>query len=239
VIGLLPENTPLPASDKMTYLLARLEVGSRAWRPRAGRQETSLVPSTAARPLMARGQSWALCEAHRRPVPARPQVNPSRDMAAALLSVATGESSMKEAVGPAVGCLMATFGTNMIASCIFDFEDPEDLRCGRTPHAPGLRAVIAGACARGRAAHPEARPSPHAPQLLQRGRAHRAVGPADPAHLRAAGAGGGLDGGAGAGVRGDGCAGGCRGRRQARHALPTPAGHHSPQAVRVLPCHEG
>lgn len=26
VIGLLPENTPLPASDKMTYLLARLEV---------------------------------------------------------------------------------------------------------------------------------------------------------------------------------------------------------------------
>lgn len=27
VVGLLPENTPLPASDKMTYLLARLEVG--------------------------------------------------------------------------------------------------------------------------------------------------------------------------------------------------------------------
>ncbi|PNW77017.1 hypothetical protein CHLRE_10g418950v5 [Chlamydomonas reinhardtii] len=80
VISLLPENTPLPASDKMTYLLARLEV------------------------------------------------NPGRDMAAALLSVATGESTMKEAVGPAVGCLMATFGTNMIASCIFDFEDPEDLR---------------------------------------------------------------------------------------------------------------
>ena len=26
VISLLPENTPLPASDKMTYLLARLEV---------------------------------------------------------------------------------------------------------------------------------------------------------------------------------------------------------------------
>jgi hypothetical protein len=36
VITLLPENTPLPASDKMTYLLARLEVGpSRAGcRPR-------------------------------------------------------------------------------------------------------------------------------------------------------------------------------------------------------------
>ncbi|GLC45429.1 hypothetical protein PLESTB_000619800 [Pleodorina starrii] len=80
VISLLPENTPLPASDKMTYLLARLEV------------------------------------------------NPGRDMAAALLTVATGESTMKEAVGPAVGCLMATFGTNMIASCIFDFDDPEDLR---------------------------------------------------------------------------------------------------------------
>lgn len=26
VVGLLPENTPLPASEKMTYLLARLEV---------------------------------------------------------------------------------------------------------------------------------------------------------------------------------------------------------------------
>lgn len=28
VVGLLPENTPLPASDKMTYLLARLELVS-------------------------------------------------------------------------------------------------------------------------------------------------------------------------------------------------------------------
>ena len=27
VVGLLPENTPLPTSEKMTYLLARLEVG--------------------------------------------------------------------------------------------------------------------------------------------------------------------------------------------------------------------
>lgn len=34
---------------------------------------------------------------------------------------------MTEAIGPAVGCLMATFGTNMISSCIFDFEDPQDL----------------------------------------------------------------------------------------------------------------
>lgn len=59
---------------------------------------------------------------------ARPQINPGRDIAASLLSVATGETTMKEAVGPAVGCLMATFGTNMIASCIFEFEDPEDLK---------------------------------------------------------------------------------------------------------------
>jgi kinesin family protein 4/21/27 len=35
---------------------------------------------------------------------------------------------MNEAVGPAVGCLMATFGTNMISSCIFDFPDPEELK---------------------------------------------------------------------------------------------------------------
>ena len=35
---------------------------------------------------------------------------------------------MADAVGPAVGCLMATFGTNMISSHIFDFEDPKDLK---------------------------------------------------------------------------------------------------------------
>ncbi len=46
---------------------------------------------------------------------------------AALLKVAAGTSTMNEAVGPAVGCLMATFGTNMISSCIFEFQDPEDL----------------------------------------------------------------------------------------------------------------
>ena len=34
---------------------------------------------------------------------------------------------MGDAVGPAVGCLMATFGTNMISSCIFDFDDPDEL----------------------------------------------------------------------------------------------------------------
>jgi kinesin family protein 4/21/27 len=48
-------------------------------------------------------------------------------MSAALQRVAAGEASMTEAVGPAVGCLMATFGTNMISSCIFEFQDPEDL----------------------------------------------------------------------------------------------------------------
>lgn len=79
VIGLLPENTPLPASDKMTYLLARLEVHN------------------------------------------------SKDIEASLLKVAANELTMNEAVGPAVGCLMATFGTNMISSCIFEFEDPVDL----------------------------------------------------------------------------------------------------------------
>ena len=34
---------------------------------------------------------------------------------------------MADAVRPADGCLMATFGTNMISPCIFDFDDPEDL----------------------------------------------------------------------------------------------------------------
>mmetsp|Transcript_2102 Transcript_2102/g.5351 ORF Transcript_2102/g.5351 Transcript_2102/m.5351 type:complete len:931 (+) Transcript_2102:94-2886(+) len=80
VIGLLPENTPLPASEKMTYLLARLEL------------------------------------------------NPNKDLNATLQRVVNRETTMNEAVGPAVGCLMATFGTNMISSCIFDFEDPEDLK---------------------------------------------------------------------------------------------------------------
>lgn len=79
VVKLLPENTPLPASNKMTYLIARLEL-----HPAVSIQERlSLV--------------------NEQGVP------------------------MADAVGPAVGCLMATFGTNMISSCIFDFDDPEDL----------------------------------------------------------------------------------------------------------------
>lgn len=35
---------------------------------------------------------------------------------------------MNTAVGPAVGCLMATFGTSLITDCIFDFDDPEQLQ---------------------------------------------------------------------------------------------------------------
>lgn len=72
-----------------------------------------------------------------RPYAVHVQVNPSggpagdggaRDLAASLLQVAAGEATMNDAVGPAVGCLMATFGTNMISSCIFEFDDPDDLR---------------------------------------------------------------------------------------------------------------
>ncbi len=49
------------------------------------------------------------------------------DINASLQRVVAGEATMNAAVGPAVGCLMATFGTNMISSCIFEFQDPEDL----------------------------------------------------------------------------------------------------------------
>jgi hypothetical protein len=35
---------------------------------------------------------------------------------------------MNSAVGPAVGCLMATFGTSLITDCIFDFDDPVQLQ---------------------------------------------------------------------------------------------------------------
>lgn len=56
------------------------------------------------------------------------QINPDKDINETLQRVVNGETTMSEAVGPAVGCLMATFGTNMISSCIFEFEDPEDLR---------------------------------------------------------------------------------------------------------------
>ncbi|KAG2499091.1 hypothetical protein HYH03_003274 [Edaphochlamys debaryana] len=62
---------------------------------------------------------------------ARHEVSPGLDMAAVLRSVAAGEASMEEAVGPAVGCFSASFRTDEIAADIFEFEDPEDLRdCG-------------------------------------------------------------------------------------------------------------
>jgi len=79
VMALLPQGTSLPASDKMTYLLARLEI--------------------------------------------HPRLNIDK----AVQKVVDGKATMKDAVGPTVGCLMATLGTNMISSCIFDFNDPEEL----------------------------------------------------------------------------------------------------------------
>ncbi|KAF6261928.1 P-loop containing nucleoside triphosphate hydrolase protein [Scenedesmus sp. NREL 46B-D3] len=81
VASLLPPNTALPAADKMTYLLARLEVRSYT----------------------------------------------SEQLCSALDAVACGAASIGGVVGPAVGCLMATFGTSLITDCIFDFEDPEQL----------------------------------------------------------------------------------------------------------------
>jgi kinesin family protein 4/21/27 len=51
----------------------------------------------------------------------------SEQLAAALDSVISGSCTMASAVGPAVGCLMATFATSLITDCIFDFEDPEEL----------------------------------------------------------------------------------------------------------------
>lgn len=57
------------------------------------------------------------------------QVQPytSQQLCEALDAVAAGTVSISTAVGPAVGCLMATFGTSLITDCIFDFEDPEQL----------------------------------------------------------------------------------------------------------------
>ena len=62
VVALLPHNTPLPSSDRMIYLLARV-----------------------------------------------------------IEDMETGE------VGRAVGCLMASIGTCMISSCIYSFEDPQEV----------------------------------------------------------------------------------------------------------------
>lgn len=58
---------------------------------------------------------------------ARLELHPEQSIVDRLSDVNNRGVPMADAVGPAVGCLMATFGTNMISSCIFDFEDPEDL----------------------------------------------------------------------------------------------------------------
>ena len=80
IVRLLPQHTKLPASKKMMYLVARLEL-----RPATSFQER-------------------------------------------LALVNEEGASMADAIGPAVGCLMATCGTNMISSCIFQYDDPEDLK---------------------------------------------------------------------------------------------------------------
>jgi hypothetical protein len=59
---------------------------------------------------------------------------------AALEAVAAGGVSggggdcatMAAAVGPAVGCLMATFGTSLIRDCIFAFDEPQELAAVET-----------------------------------------------------------------------------------------------------------
>ena len=113
VVSLMPENTPLPASERMAYLLARLEV---SWYSKMPQQ----LPCCVLLPLLPLSNDLRL----------RPdlQVYPGKDRNEALQQVANKEVTMREAIGPAVGCLMATMGTNMISSCIFDFEDPEDLK---------------------------------------------------------------------------------------------------------------
>ena len=58
---------------------------------------------------------------------ARLELHPEQSIVDRLSDVNNRGVPMADAVGPAVGCLMATFGTNMISSCIFDFEDPEVL----------------------------------------------------------------------------------------------------------------
>ncbi len=68
------------------------------------------------------------------------QVDPEADLAASLQRVADGEATMSTAVGPPVGCLMATLGTSLIADVIFDLEDPEAL----AGHSPQQRIELWG-----------------------------------------------------------------------------------------------
>ena len=80
IVRLLPEDTPLRKTEKIVYLIARLEL-----RPATSIQERLALVNEQGAPVA-------------------------------------------EAVGPAIGFLMATFGTNLISSCIFDFDDPEDIK---------------------------------------------------------------------------------------------------------------
>ena len=100
VAGLRPADGALPAGDTMCYLLARLEA------PRASVTGggSSGSGGSGSAPLAAPGA-----------------------LAAALARVAAGAAAARDAVGPAVGCLMATMGTSLISDCIFDFEDPPEL----------------------------------------------------------------------------------------------------------------
>ena len=56
------------------------------------------------------------------------QVNPDTDCDKVQQRVANKEATLTEAVGPPVGCLLATFGTNMISSSIYDFSDPKEFK---------------------------------------------------------------------------------------------------------------
>lgn len=56
------------------------------------------------------------------------QVHPGRTIHHSLALVANGTATMTEAMGPAICCLMASPGTNIISSRIYNLEDPMDLR---------------------------------------------------------------------------------------------------------------
>lgn len=59
---------------------------------------------------------------------ARLELHPAASIQERLTLVNEQDVPMADTVGPAVGCLMATFGTNMISSRIFDVVDPQDLK---------------------------------------------------------------------------------------------------------------
>ena len=195
VASLLPPNTALPAADKMTYLIARLEVSARsrernnldyihvkwevqsktiAWLVTTKRNVEVQLHSVFAATLLifmpslkhvhravaypcmeyvhmdgisslvVGFESYNLCMSCKiatlLEVPCSSahtcmsclffeQVSPFTplELRDVLERVAAGTVSMTAGVGPAVGCLMTTLGTNLIADCIFDFDDPEDV----------------------------------------------------------------------------------------------------------------